>query len=353
MLLITGGAGFIGSNFVHHYLSQNSINSGDIINIDALTYAGNLQNLENLPIPSNEINNNNKHVFIHLDILDLPGIRKVIEQYQPTCIMHFAAESHVDKSINSPEVFVQTNINGTFNMVEAARTYYNGLNEDQKKQFKFIHVSTDEVYGSLKANDPPFTESTVYAPNSPYSASKAASDYIIRSYYHTFNLPCIITHCSNNYGPYQFPEKLIPLIISKAINNQSLPIYGDGSNIRDWLHVQDHCEALMQIMHNGKSGEIYNIGGCNEKTNLEVVQYICEILDKLAPRKNGDKYAKQITYVKDRAGHDHRYAIDNTKISQELNWKPKHTFESGILSTVEWYLHNQEWMDNLTAKNNK
>jgi len=330
MLLITGGAGFIGSNFIHTWIKQSS---EKIVNIDCLTYAGNLYNLDGI---------NEQHLFIEEDINNSEQIQKLINLHKPRAILHFAAESHVDRSIDSPDRFIQTNILGTFNLLQASLNYYNTLSIVNQSQFKFIHISTDEVYGSLNLNDKPFNENTAYAPNSPYAASKAASDHLVRSFFHTYNLPCIITHCSNNYGPYQFPEKLIPLVINNALQNKSLPIYGNGLNIRDWLHVEDHCMALIEILNKGKVGEVYNIGGCNEKTNIEVVNNICNILDKLKPKTSS--YTKQIIFVKDRLGHDKRYAVDNNKIQTELDWQPKYTFESGILQTVNWYLNNEDWL---------
>ncbi|MFM2343804.1 MAG: hypothetical protein RLZZ210_412 [Pseudomonadota bacterium] len=339
MILITGGAGFIGSNFVHTWQKQNS---ESIVNIDSLTYAGNLYNLEGLL-------NNNLHHFICEDINNFEQIQDIISETKPRAIIHFAAESHVDRSINNPQEFINTNVIGTFNLLEASRIYYASLNEEAQKEFKFIHISTDEVYGSLDKHEPAFTESTPYAPNSPYSASKASSDHLVRSYYHTYGLPCIITHCSNNYGAYQFPEKLIPLIISNALSGKELPIYGDGLNIRDWLHVEDHCEAIITILNKGKIGEVYNIGGCNEKTNIEVVNTICHILDKLKPKQNNQSYKTQIKFVKDRLGHDRRYAIDNSKIKNELNWQPKYTFDIGIKQTVEWYLNNTLWIERVNS----
>lgn len=338
MILITGGAGFIGANFIYAWQAQtNEI----IANIDSLTYAGNLYNLENLP-------NKKNHKFIHADINNYEHIQQIINQYEPRAIIHFAAESHVDRSISNPHAFINTNVMGTFNLLSASKEYYNSLEElEEKQKFRFIHVSTDEVYGSLDSNSPAFTENTPYAPNSPYSASKAASDHLVRSYYHTYGLPCIITHCSNNYGAYQFPEKLIPLIIANALSGKSLPIYGDGLNIRDWLYVEDHCKAIINILEHGKIGDVYNIGGCNEKTNLEVVNTICTILDNLNPRLDKKSYTAQISFVKDRLGHDRRYAIDNSKIQQELNWQPEYTFENGIKKTISWYLENQNWVNNI------
>jgi dTDP-glucose 4,6-dehydratase len=341
MILITGGAGFIGANFVYTWLNQHT---ETIINIDNLTYAGNLSNF-------NALNDAQKkqHHFIRADINDFTALQQIIQQYQPRAIIHFAAESHVDRSIDNPHSFIQTNIVGTFNLLEAARMYYHNLPEINQQAFKFIHVSTDEVYGSLNAQQPAFNENTPYAPNSPYSASKAASDHLVRSYFHTYQLPCIITHCSNNYGPYQFPEKLIPLIISNALAHKSLPIYGDGLNIRDWLHVEDHCLAIMRILEQGIIGDVYNIGGNNEKTNVDVVHTICNALDILCPRADKQSYKKLISFVKDRAGHDKRYAIDNHKIQQNLNWQPQYTFDTGIQQTIQWYLNNASWLQDIQS----
>jgi len=339
-ILVTGGAGFIGSNFVINWLS----NSDElVINLDKLTYAGNLQNLESLIA-------NNKYIFIQGDICDSNLVVKILDKYKPRFIINFAAESHVDRSIDGPNEFIQTNIVGTFQLLESARNYWNKLNNIEKIDFRFLHISTDEVYGSLELNEEPFTELNRYQPNSPYSASKASADHLVRSYFHTYGLPILTTNCSNNYGPYQFPEKLIPLTINNAINGRSLPIYGDGSQIRDWLHVYDHCSAINKVIKIGKIGEVYNIGGNNEKTNLEVVQYICNILDRILPRDDGQLYRSQITFVEDRAGHDFRYAINSSKLKNQLNWAPDETFETGIIKTVEWYLDNSEWLENILNK---
>lgn len=326
-MLVTGGAGFIGSNFVVDAI-QNHGNT--VINVDKLTYAGHLENLA-------AIKDDARHVFVHLDINDTAKIVDLLKAHQVTQMVHFAAESHVDRSISGPGEFIQTNILGTFSLLEAARAYYNQLSAVAQSQFRFLHVSTDEVYGSLKPDAPAFTEQHRYEPNSPYSASKAASDHLVRAYFHTYGLPVLTTNCSNNYGPYQHPEKLIPLCIGHALSGKPLPIYGDGQQIRDWLYVSDHCSAIRRVLACGEPGEVYNIGGWNEKPNIEVVHTICKILDEVLPRKDGQSYASQITYVEDRAGHDRRYAIDATKIAMHLDWKPQETFETGILKTVKWY----------------
>ncbi len=338
-ILLTGGAGFIGSNFIRRHLSRHRTG---IVNFDKLTYAGNLQNLDGL-------NAEEKHFFVQGDIYDRPAFQAVLDGYHPAAIVHFAAESHVDRSILGPGEFVRTNINGTFHMLEESLAYWRRLGDKQKKSFRFVHVSTDEVYGSLNAGDPPFSESNPYRPNSPYSASKAASDHLVRAYFHTYGLPTIITNCSNNYGPRQFPEKLIPLMILNATRGLPLPIYGDGSNVRDWLYVDDHCDALETVLHGGTPGQTYNIGGWNEIKNLEVAQNICSILDELAPRPGSASHATLITFVKDRPGHDQRYAMDATKIERELGWKPAETFAAGLRKTVEWYLANPGWVQNVTS----
>lgn len=327
-ILVTGGAGFIGSNFVLDWLASHN---EPVINLDKLTYAGNLTNLAS-------VNADPRHIFINADINDAEQVYHLLSEHNIRSIIHFAAESHVDRSIHAPEAFIQTNIVGTFRLLETARGYWNQLMAPFKDNFRFLHVSTDEVYGSLTPDAPAFTEMNRYEPNSPYSASKAASDHLVRAYYHTYGLPVLITNCSNNYGPYQHPEKLIPLSIQNALSGKPLPIYGDGQQIRDWLYVTDHCAAIRIVLKHGTLGEVYNIGGGNEKPNLEVVKSICAILDELAPRDNATSYTSQITYVTDRAGHDRRYAIDATKIAQELDWKPLETFESGIRKTVQWYL---------------
>lgn len=334
MILVTGGAGFIGSNFVLDWLAQHD---EPVVNVDKLTYAGNLNNLASLREDA-------RHIFVHADICDTEQMLALLTVHKPTAIVHFAAESHVDRSIHGPAEFVRTNINGTFSLLEAARAYWSELVSADKDKFRFLHVSTDEVYGTLGPDDAPFSETTAYAPNSPYSASKAASDHLVRSYYHTYGLPTLTTNCSNNYGPYHFPEKLIPLIIANALAGKALPIYGDGQQIRDWLYVGDHCAAIRRVLVAGKQGETYNIGGWNEKANLEVVHTLCDMLDSLNPNAAGASYRAQITYVADRPGHDRRYAIDARKIERELDWKPAETFDTGIKKTVKWYLDNQAWV---------
>ena len=339
MILVTGGAGFIGSNFVLDWLAQSD---EPVINLDALTYAGNLENLADLIGDS-------RHLFVHGDIADFDLVAKYLADHKPRAVINFAAESHVDRSIHGPEDFIQTNIVGTFRLLEAVRAYWNNLEEASKNSFRFLHVSTDEVYGSLAKDDPAFRETNRYEPNSPYSASKAASDHLVRAYHHTYGLPVLTTNCSNNYGPYHFPEKLIPLVILNALAGKPLPVYGDGQQIRDWLYVKDHCSAIRRVLDAGRVGETYNVGGWNEKPNLEVVNTLCAILDELGPRADGKPYAEQITYVKDRPGHDRRYAIDASKIERELGWRPAETFDSGIRKTVCWYLENQAWVANVTS----
>jgi dTDP-glucose 4,6-dehydratase len=342
-IMVTGGAGFIGSNFVMDWLSSDIHTSTDpVINLDKLTYAGHLNTLASL-------RNTDRHIFIQGDIGDKSLVRDLLTRYQPRAILNFAAESHVDRSIQGPDVFIQTNVVGTFNLLEVARAYYETLDAQRKNDFRFLHVSTDEVYGSLSSQDLPFRETTPYEPNSVYSASKAASDHFVRAYHHTYGLPTLTTNCSNNYGPYQFPEKLIPLVIHNALSGCPLPIYGDGKNIRDWLYVTDHCCAIRQVLDKGTVGETYNIGGWNEKTNLEVVQTLCSILDELTPRSDGLSYSTQIAFVKDRPGHDRRYAIDATKIEANLSWRPQETFESGIRKTIKWYLENGDWVKTVTG----
>lgn len=337
-ILVTGGAGFIGANFILQWVEKTD---EDVINFDNLTYAGNLENLA-------AIKTNKKYTFIKGDIGDYKLVSLLLSDFKIRAIVNFAAESHVDRSINSPESFIQTNIVGTFRLLEAARAYFYTLSNEKKRAFRFLHVSTDEVYGSLSEKDPAFKETNGYKPNSPYSASKAASDHLVRAYYHTYGLPVLTTNCSNNYGSFQFPEKLIPLIIHNALAGKPLPIYGDGKNVRDWLFVNDHCAAIRCVLEKGSLGQTYNIGGLNEKTNLDVVSSICEILDELHPKQSGS-YKSQITFVKDRPGHDKRYAIDASKITQQLGWQPHETFESGIKKTIQWYLNNQTWMNNVTS----
>lgn len=338
-ILVTGGAGFIGSNFVLDWIA---LEQDAVVNLDKLTYAGNGQNLASLQ-------NDARHLFVRGDIGDSAFVDALLMQHQPRAVINFAAESHVDRSIHGPGEFVQTNIVGTFNLLESVRAYYETLQPGDKDRFRFLHVSTDEVYGSLSPDDLPFTESNCYEPNSPYSASKAASDHLVRAYHHTYGLPVLTTNCSNNYGPYHFPEKLIPLVIHNALGGKPLPIYGDGQQVRDWLYVKDHCSAIRRVLADGKIGETYNIGGWNEKPNLEVVHTICDLLDELAPREDSASYRDQLTFVKDRPGHDRRYAIDASKIERELGWRPAETFETGLRKTVAWYLSNQEWVQNVTS----
>jgi len=340
MILVTGGAGFIGGNFVLNWLS-NSASEG-IVNLDKLTYAGNLATLDSLK-------DDQRHVFVHGDIGNQDLVAKLLKKYQPRAIINFAAESHVDRSIHGPAEFVQTNILGTFNLLECAREYWSGLEAVEKERFRFHHVSTDEVYGTLSLTDPAFTELHSYEPNSPYSASKAASDHLVRAWFHTYQFPVVTTNCSNNYGPYHFPEKLIPLVLLSALNGKPLPIYGDGQQIRDWLYVGDHCSAICEVLAKGKLGETYNIGGWNEKANIDVVKTICHILDELKPRSDGKSYAEQITFVTDRPGHDRRYAIDASKIERELGWRPAETFDTGIRKTVQWYLDNPVWVEGVVS----
>ena len=333
-LLVTGAAGFIGANFVLDWLTQSD---EPVVNLDKLTYAGNLETLATL-------HNDARHTFVQGDIGDSALVATLLATHQPRAIINFAAESHVDRSIHSPEDFIQTNIVGTFRLLEAARNHWSALPDPSKTAFRFLHVSTDEVYGSLGASDPAFTETHRYEPNSPYSASKAASDHLVRAYHHTYGLPVLTTNCSNNYGPYHFPEKLIPLMIVNALAGKPLPVYGDGMQVRDWLYVKDHCSAIRRVLDAGQVGEVYNVGGWNEKPNIEIVKTICALLDELRPRVDGASYSIQITYVKDRPGHDRRYAIDASKIERELSWKPAETFASGIRKTVMWYLENPEWV---------
>ena len=339
MILVTGGAGFIGGQFVLDWIASAD---EPVINVDKLTYAGNLQTLT-------PIKDNPNHIFVQADIGDAAVISQLLDQYKPRAVVNFAAESHVDRSIHGPSDFIQTNVVGTFNLLESVRAYWSGLAEAQKSAFRFLHVSTDEVYGSLSPTDPPFSETNRYEPNSPYSASKAASDHLVRAWHHTYGLPVLTTNCSNNYGPYHFPEKLIPLVILNARAGKPLPIYGDGQQVRDWLYVKDHCSAIRRVLDAGQLGETYNVGGWNEKANLEVVKTICDLLDELSPRADGQSYAEQITFVTDRPGHDRRYAIDAHKLERELGWKPAETFESGIRKTVQWYLDNDAWTENVTS----
>jgi dTDP-glucose 4,6-dehydratase len=341
MILVTGGAGFIGSNFVLDWFAQSD---ETVINLDKLTYAGNLENLATLK-------NDPRHIFVRGDIGDASVVGKLLAEYRPRAVVNFAAESHVDRSIHGPEDFIQTNIVGTFHLLEAVRAYWSGLADAEKSGFRFLHVSTDEVYGSLAKDEPAFSETRRYEPNSPYSASKAASDHLVRAYHHTYGLPVLTTNCSNNYGPYHFPEKLIPLMIVNALAGKPLPVYGDGQQIRDWLYVKDHCAAIRCVLAKGKLGEVYNIGGWNEKANLDIVHTICALLDELRSRAGGKSYREQIAFVTDRPGHDRRYAIDARKIERELGWKPLETFETGIRKTVKWYLENQDWVSSVQSGN--
>ncbi|RNF31919.1 spore coat protein [Massilia aurea] len=338
-ILVTGGAGFIGSNFVIDWLAQHD---EPVVNLDKLTYAGNLQNLASLE-------GNPHHHFVRGDIGDGAVMARLLTEHRVRAVLNFAAESHVDRSIEGPGAFIQTNIVGTFNLLEAVLAYWSGLEPEARSAFRFLHVSTDEVYGSLSGEAPAFNEQHRYEPNSPYSASKAASDHLVRAYHHTYGLPVVTTNCSNNYGPYHFPEKLIPLVIHNALAGKPLPIYGDGQQIRDWLYVTDHCSAIRRVLVDGRLGETYNVGGCNEKANIDVVRTLCAILDELLPRADGASYATQMTFVKDRPGHDRRYAIDAGKLERELGWRPAETFETGIRKTVEWYLANGEWVHNVTS----
>lgn len=339
MILVTGGAGFIGSNFVLDWLAGSD---EPVVNLDALTYAGNRENLQSLAGDA-------RHHFVHGSIADAGLLADLFARYPLRAVINFAAESHVDRSIQGPEAFIQTNIVGTFRLLEAARAYYGSLAEIDQKAFRFLQVSTDEVYGSLGQADAAFRETTPYAPNSPYSASKAASDHLVRAYHHTYGLPVLTTNCSNNYGPYHFPEKLIPLCILNALAGKPLPIYGDGQQIRDWLYVKDHCSAIRRVLEAGLPGEVYNVGGWNERANLEVVNSLCSLLDELSPRADGLSYANQITFVKDRPGHDRRYAIDASRLADELGWRPAETFESGLRKTVSWYLDHPEWVARVSS----
>jgi dTDP-glucose 4,6-dehydratase len=338
-ILVTGGAGFIGSNFILQWLSGIG---RPVVNLDKLTYAGNLGNLEKISADS-------RHSFVHGDIGDRKLVASLFKQYRPQAVVHFAAESHVDRSIHGPDDFIATNVNGTFSLLEEARAYCAEIGPAEKVAFRFLHVSTDEVYGSLGVSDPPFSETSVYAPNSPYAASKAASDHLVRAYHHTYGLPTLTTNCSNNYGPYQFPEKLIPLTILNALSGKPIPVYGDGQNVRDWLYVEDHCDAIRTVLMHGTVGETYNIGGRNEKKNMEIVNTICSILDELRPQDPVVPHRKLITFVQDRPGHDRRYAMDASKLERELSWRPRETFESGIRKTIEWYLANDLWIRQVTS----
>lgn len=339
MILVTGGAGFIGANFVLDWLAQCD---EPVVNLDKLTYAGNRENLASL-------DGDARHVFVQGDIGDAASMGELLARHQPRAVVNFAAESHVDRSIHGPEDFVQTNVVGTFRLLEAVRAYWSTLPEGTKSDFRFLHVSTDEVYGSLAKDAPAFTEEHTYEPNSPYSASKAASDHLVRAWHHTYGLPVLTTNCSNNYGPYHFPEKLIPLMIVNALAGKPLPVYGDGMQVRDWLYVRDHCSAIRRVLEGGVPGETYNVGGWNEKPNIEIVNTVCALLDELSPRTDGAAYSSQITYVTDRPGHDRRYAIDARKIERELGWKPAETFESGIRKTVQWYMANPDWVRNVQS----
>lgn len=334
-ILVTGGAGFIGSNFILDWFEQSD---EPIVNLDKLTYAGNPRNLSSL-------DRNSKHIFVLGNIGDKTSVSQLLVTHKPRAVVNFAAESHVDRSILGPEEFIQTNIVGTFHLLESVRCYWSELERSVKARFRFLHISTDEVYGSLTDSDPAFTETSRYKPNSPYSASKAASDHLVRAYHHTYGLPVLTTNCSNNYGPFHFPEKLIPLTIVHALTNKPLPVYGDGQQIRDWLYVKDHCSAIRRVLEAGRPGEVYNIGGKNEKNNLDIVRIICTLLDELHPRPDGKSYTAQITFVADRPGHDRRYAIDARKLESELSWAPAETFESGIRKTVQWYLDNPKWVE--------
>ena len=339
MILVTGGAGFIGANFVLDWLAQTQ---EPVLNLDKLTYAGNLENLASLQGDA-------RHVFVRGDIGDAVLVAQLLAQHRPRVVLNFAAESHVDRSIHGPEDFIQTNVVGTLHLLQSVRAYWQGLEQAQRSAFRFLHVSTDEVYGSLSPTDPPFTEAHKLEPNSPYSASKAASDHLVRAWQHTFGLPVLTTNCSNNYGPFHFPEKLIPLLIVNALAGKPLPVYGDGLQVRDWLYVKDHCSAIRRVLAAGRVGEIYNVGGCNEKPNIEIVRTVCTLLDELRPRSDAASYQNQITFVKDRPGHDRRYAIDAGKIEHELGWRPAETFESGIRKTVHWYLDNPQWVQHVQS----
>ncbi|MHB1689429.1 MAG: dTDP-glucose 4,6-dehydratase [Thiomonas sp.] len=339
MIIITGGAGFIGANFVHHWLGHSD---EAVLVLDALTYAGNLESLASVQADA-------RYGFVRADIGDRAAVAALLATHRPRAVLHFAAESHVDRSIHGPGDFIRTNIHGTFELLEATRAYWTALPEGEKAGFRFLHVSTDEVYGSLSPTDPAFSEATPYAPNSPYAASKAGADHLVRAWHHTYGLPVLTTNCSNNYGPYQFPEKLIPLMIHNALAGKALPVYGDGQNVRDWLYVEDHCRAIGRVLQAGKLGETYNVGGCNEVRNLDVVHTLCHLLDQLRPRADGRSYATQIAFVADRPGHDRRYAIDARKIEAELGWRPQETFATGLKRTVQWYLDHADWVAHATS----
>ena len=338
-ILVTGGAGFIGGNFVLDWLAESQ---EPVVNLDKLTYAGNMQTLDSVIQDA-------RHIFIHGDIGDAALVAKVLHEHKPRAVLNFAAESHVDRSIHGPENFVQTNVVGTFRLLESVRGYWGNLSATEQEAFRFLHVSTDEVYGSLAPDDPAFAETNPFQPNSPYSASKAASDHLVRAWHHTYGLPVLTTNCSNNYGPFHFPEKLIPLTIVNALADKALPIYGDGMQIRDWLYVKDHCSAIRAVLSKGRLGETYNVGGWNEKTNIEIVRSVCALLDELSPRADSKPYADQIEFVRDRPGHDRRYAIDARKLANELGWRPSETFESGIRKTVQWYLDHSAWVQNVQS----
>jgi dTDP-glucose 4,6-dehydratase len=338
-ILVTGGAGFIGSNFILQWIEQEGT---PVVNLDKLTYAGNPRNLL-------RVSSDRHYCFAHGDVCDRDFLRELIKLHKPCAIVHFAAESHVDRSILGPDDFIRTNVHGTFCLLEEARAYCEGLEDQERKAFRFLHVSTDEVYGSLGPNDSPFCETTAYAPNSPYSASKAGADHLVRAYHHTYGLPTLTTNCSNNYGPYQFPEKLIPLVILNARAGKPLPVYGDGQNVRDWLFVEDHCQAIRTVLAQGRVGETYNIGGLSEKRNIEIVETICSILDQSCPNDPTVPHRQLIAFVRDRPGHDRRYAIDARKIEREFGWKPRESFESGIRKTIQWYLQNEEWVKEVTS----
>jgi dTDP-glucose 4,6-dehydratase len=338
-ILVTGGAGFIGGNFIHYWLEERL---GPVVNLDKLTYAGNVQTLASVADDA-------EYTFVHADICDAAAVAEVLATHQPYAVVHFAAESHVDRSILGPEAFLKTNIDGTFTLLQAAREYLETQSAEDQQRFRFLHVSTDEVYGTLEPNEPAFRETTPYAPNSPYAASKAASDFLARAWFHTYGLPVLITNCSNNYGPYQFPEKLIPLMITHALAGKPLPVYGDGLQVRDWLYVHDHCRAIAAVLRDGRIGETYNVGGCNQRSNREVVETLCALLDELAPDSPYRPHAQLVVSVQDRPGHDRRYAMDAGKIERELGWRPQESFETGLRKTVEWYLANPKWVEGVLS----